>query len=65
MSMPAYSSFEHSKNSRKELRHLGTQRALGHLGTWKALKGHSDTTSTRTLKHLGHSDSWALGHSGT
>ena len=31
----------------------------GRLGTW-ALEGHSGTSGTQALRHLGYSDTWAL-----
>ena len=61
MSMPAKSSFEHSKGWWKALRHLGTQRAFRvHLGIQRILRGHSE--GTRALGHLTRSGNRALGH---
>ena len=45
VSMPAKSSFEHSEGSRREIRHLGTQKALGYLRT-RRTPGHLSTLAT-------------------
>ena len=42
MSIPVYSSFEHSEGSRRAIKHLGLQRELGHSEDTWTIRGHSE-----------------------